>query len=256
MVRPKRQSAELTAWVPDPFEFELWTVSRGPRGGKARESLFAMYLPFAHGIARRHYLDRQGGDIDLGDLRQLASVGLLEAIGQFDPSVGVPFRSFARRRIAGSVVDGIAKMSEVREQIASRSRARRERLRSLTNDHDRPATFEQTLQLLGELAAGLAIGFMLEGTSLYTENEAKSLDASPYDSLAWQQLLTRLRHELAGLPSREALILRQHYLEGYPFETLAAQLDLSPGRVSQLHRAAILALRKRLTGMALPDHLR
>jgi len=40
--------------------------------------------------------------------------------------------------------------------------------------------------------------------------------------------------------------LQEHYIHGVAFEQLASLLDLSKGRVSQLHRAALLLLRKRL----------
>jgi RNA polymerase sigma factor for flagellar operon FliA len=45
-------------------------------------------------------------------------------------------------------------------------------------------------------------------------------------------------------PSRT--ILHQHYLHAVEFAQLAKLLGLSRGRVSQLHRTALMALRQRL----------
>jgi flagellar biosynthesis protein FlhA len=48
------------------------------------------------------------------------------------------------------------------------------------------------------------------------------------------------------MPEREQTILRQHYVNSISFDQLAALLAISKGRVSQLHRAALSLLRKRL----------
>jgi RNA polymerase sigma factor (sigma-70 family) len=41
------------------------------------------------------------------DLLSDANLGLLKALRQFDPSLGVPFRAYAIRRIRGAILDGL-----------------------------------------------------------------------------------------------------------------------------------------------------
>src|SRR5437868_6823970 len=97
-------------------EAMLWTALRGG-SASAREQLFDRHLPYARALARREYRNRSGADIDPDDLFQLACTGLLEAMDRFEPTLGVPFRGFATRRIRGAMIDGIAKLNEVREQL-------------------------------------------------------------------------------------------------------------------------------------------
>ena len=125
-------ATERLAEAPPPDEAALWQAVRSKASPPARERLFSLYSDFAGRIARRHFMDRRTGDIQQDDLRQLAYAGLLEAIDRFDPDRGIPFRGYAARRISGSILDGLAKMSEVREQISFRNRARAERVRSLS----------------------------------------------------------------------------------------------------------------------------
>lgn len=228
-------------------EAALWHAVR-EGSASARQQMFARHAKFANNIARRHYRTRTQDDIELADLCQLAAAGLLEAIDRFDAGRGAPFRAFAAHRINGSIADGLVHLSEVREQIAWRRRTRRDRMRSLIapDQEKAPSAIEQ----LAELAMGLALGFMLEDTGLFRradeEGDADASATTAYDSLAWKETLGHLEAELAGLAEREQAILRHHYVDGLDFERLAALFKISKGRVSQLHRAALLLLRKRL----------
>jgi RNA polymerase sigma factor for flagellar operon FliA len=230
----------------DEAEDELWRLHR-EGSAAAREKLFSRHLSFARTIASRHFFKRGQGDIEYPDLYQLACAGLLEAIDAYDPDRGVPFRGYAARRIGGSVLDGIARMSEMREQISFRNRVRRERLGSLmTQDEASLASPEAALAALAELAVGLALGFMLEETGMFVPERASDPRPGAYEGLSLKRVVKRIREEVARLPEREQAIIRHHYDEGLPFEQLGALFGISRGRVSQLHRAALALLRKRL----------
>lgn len=230
------------------IEAALWRAAREDRGPQPRERLFAYYLPFARALAGRQFRNRSGGDIEFEDFAQLACAGLLEAIDRFDPARGVPFRGFAVRRINGAILDGLAKTSEVREQISFRRRVKRERLRSLAPDAADALAPNDAMEALVDLAVGLALGFMLEGTGLYQDGGGASVQPSAYDSLAWREVVERLTHEIERLPERERTIVRLHYLEEVCFDQLADLFGLTKGRISQLHKAALILLRKRIWG--------
>ncbi len=231
----------------DTAERSLWRLAKGG-DTKAREQLFQNHLPYARSLARRHFLDRRSGDIEFGDLCQLAAAGLLEAIDAYDPARAVPFRGFARRRIAGSIVDGVATMSEVRQQQSFRSRVRRARIRSLGVDANRTAALsaKDALQALLEVAMGLALGFMLEDTSLYVASDVDEAAVNAYDSLVWKEAVSAIGAAMDTLPPQELTVIRSHYIDGLQFEQIAATLRLSKGRVSQIHRSGLNRLRARL----------
>jgi RNA polymerase sigma factor for flagellar operon FliA len=228
-------------------EEQLWTdLAAGSVA--ARERLFALHLPFARRLAGRRFRAQAASDIEFADLYQLACTGLLEAIDRFDPARGVPFRGYARRRIGGSMLDGVAQMSEMREQISFRARTRRERVQSLLPAKGAGAGRGEALSALAELAVGLAVGFMLEGTGLFAAESAADSRPTAYDQLHLKRTAQRLRDAMESLPERERAILHHHYEEGLTFEAIGALLRISKGRVSQVHAAALALLRKRLKG--------
>lgn len=232
-------------------ESELWRLFKQEGSAAAREKLFSRHAAFARNIARRHYRERAHGDIDVAELCQLAYTGLLEALDRFDPAMGTPFRAYAAHRISGSIRDGIVHMSEVREQMTWHHRLRRERMQSLVDLPEGDVSTSQAMELLADIAVGLALGFMLEGTGLFSEGEGDEASPTPavtaYDSLAWKEVVTQLAAEVAALPDREQAILRQHYFVGASFDQLSSLMNISKGRISQLHRAALNLLRKRMS---------
>lgn len=229
-------------------EAALWHEFKANGSVAARERLFSLHATFARNIARRHHREHSHGEIELADLHQHAYTGLLEALDRFDPQCRTPFRPFAAHRISGSVLDGIGRISEMREQISWHRRARRERVHSLSQENPGQPPDPAPIERLAEIAVALALGFMLEGSGMLArdEGEDEAPASTAYDSVAWRQTVSRLGREVAALPEREQAILRQHYMNEMNFEQLAALLRISKARVSQLHRGALLTLRKRM----------
>jgi len=242
-MRPASRDPSGLDLVVDPHRAEasLWRRFRFEDDAACRENLFDRYFGLARLIAGKLFRQRNTRRIERGDFEQFASEGLLHAIDRFDPLLGVPFSAYARRRIAGNIADGVAQMSEIDAQLSHRHRVEQERLRSLGSDDADPLT------ALSELAAGLAIGLMLEGTGLIGGREAADNQPDPYDSLAWRETQAILLSEIARLPLPEASVVRQHYDHGLPFAQVAEVMGLSRGRISQIHRAALERLRRRLT---------
>ncbi|MBN3817446.1 sigma-70 family RNA polymerase sigma factor [Paraburkholderia sp. Se-20369] len=227
-----------------------WAVERNAR---TREAVFAHYLPYARAIAARLYAGRHRDDVEFRDFVQLACIGLLESIDRFDPARGVTFETFCTTRVRGAILTGVEKLTDGQEQISFSRRVRRERVASLQVNGDRAARQgRDALQALGTLAAGLAIGFMLDGTGLVAQATDSlspgdpTLPGAAYHGIAWRQTKTRLANAVRHLPERTRKIIQYHYFHGLGFEQIADILGVSKGRISQLHRAALVELREQL----------
>ena len=247
MNRPAANATVLADADMPEEERALWEASRAGSLG-ARQALFSRFMPVARRIAWRFKRDHTATPLEIAELLQLASVGLLEAIDRFKPELGVPFRFYSTRRIAGAIAEGIGKLSEVNQQITTRRRMERERLRSIRQRGEQPQSLDDKLKLIGEIAAELAVGIMLEDSVMYVADERDPAQGA-YETLAWKQAMRQVIQTLDSLPERDRTVVRLHYLEGVPFEQIARLLGLSKGRISQLHKQALGLLRKRLSDM-------
>jgi RNA polymerase sigma factor FliA len=227
-------------------EAALWDSCKLQNSATARERLFLLYLPLAKRISARFVRDNHTTPVEFQELSQMASTGLLEAIDNFNPALGVPFRFYCPRRISGAILNGLAKLSEVNHQISLRKRIARERLRSVSQDTPKPKRVKDALDILGDIAAELALGMMLDSSAMYQESE-RDPAKDAYDTLVWKQAIAQMHREMEALPERERDLLRYHYLEAMSFDEIGKLFGVTKGRISQLHKAAIALLRKRLS---------
>lgn len=88
---------------------------------------------------------------------------------------------------------------------------------------------------------------LLEGSGLIEWQAAEAVGyLGAYQQVALRQLRERMIALMTRLPERERHIIRAHYLQEMPFRDIAAEMALSKGRVSQLHKAALELLRQEL----------
>jgi len=78
------------------------------RSRRNRESRVLPHLPLVRSIAYR--LGRRVPAVEVEDLVSAGTIGLIQAVDRYDAGLGVPFGSFAYRRINGAVIDEIRRL--------------------------------------------------------------------------------------------------------------------------------------------------
>jgi RNA polymerase sigma factor for flagellar operon FliA len=238
------QLAEKTAAIRD-LERSLWLGYKAEPSSDRRERLVMHYLPYVRSVAARYYSRRGGLEADFGDYLQLAVTGLLESISRYDPEMAIGFISYAQRRIEGAILNGLPKLSELHAQIDFQKRQAKERVDSLLGGERGKSSEHGLLERMVSLTVDLGIGFMLEGFSFYQAEEPAD-EHDGYASFVLKEHKEILRQHLEALPPKERYVLRYHYLFGFGLEDIAKQMELTKGRVSQLHRQALARLRDML----------
>lgn len=244
---------------PDPGATEsvLWVRWREGRDIEARHSLIELHLPYARMVAASFYANRFSNDVEFEDYYQLACVGLIEALDRFDPNVGVKFRTFASRRIHGSIVDGLERATEKQQQIATRQRLLAQRRESISEkrvgaETSGNRTSEQLANYVAEAGLAFALSWLLDGTGML-ETDEKAENIPFYRSIALRELRDHVVDLVKGLPPQERIVIHDHYLQGVPFEDISNKLGLTRGRISQIHRSALLHLRGELSASGACD---
>lgn len=228
-------------------ELSLWRRLREEGDESARQCLFDAHLPYARTVAATYYGRRFSDDVEFSDFLQYARLGLVEAMDRYDPGRGVQFRTFAARRMHGAILNGLERFTEKHQQIAARRRLRAERAQDVKSTAlaDAPAPphdAHKLLRYVSEVGLGLAVCWMLEGTGM-VENGEPAVAAPFYESAALRQLRDSLRDAVQALPPQERMVVQGHYFQDQPFHDIAATLQVTRGRVSQIHRQALLRLR-------------
>lgn len=211
------QQQELTEWQ----DFVLF------KNKTTRDKLFARYQEWAYSEAGHWQRQIWISGLESADYLQYAATGLLEAISQYDPALGVPFQPFARFRVKGTILNEVFRFSEKSAQWV----AGRELCLQLQDSGADP------LSLVMARIEELAVRFLLQ--DVVDESPKHWVQGQYYSSTEFNVLKQRLLKQLLELEEPAQSIMLLHYQFDVSFTDIAEQLQLSKGRISQIHKQVI-----------------
>lgn len=88
-----------------------------PRVRKNRDKRVLRHLPLVRSVANR--MGPRVPQADVDDLVSAGTIGLIEAVDRYDAELGVPFASFAYRRIKGAIIDELRRLPGSRRAAAA-----------------------------------------------------------------------------------------------------------------------------------------
>ena len=220
----------------------LWQALVAQRELGVRARLIERYMRFARIMAARSYARRSFGGVEFEDYLQYAHVGLIESIDRFEPERGIKFETFAAPRISGAILNGLETASDIHGQVSARRRLLAQRVASLGEGSEEADNPDQVFAALAEVAIGLAVGFALDDSGMYRCDEREYPD-NGYAALEMKQVRERALALMAQLPGNQRLVIQYHYMQHIAFDQIAQMLELSKGRISQIHKEALGKLR-------------
>ena len=218
-------------------------------------------LPQVRYIARRIH-ERLPRHVPLEDLVHAGVVGLIDALDKFDIRKKVQFRSYAKYRIRGAIIDSLREMDwsprDLRRQARLLERASDSLRLKLGRD---PSEMElagemviplQELQrLLADIDA-LDIGsFQMISTEDgkaedLTELLSTDRENSPLNNCLNAEMKELMKRAIEDLPERERQVLSLYYFQELTMKEIGALMGVGESRVSQIHSMAVLRMRTRI----------
>lgn len=218
-----------------------------------RESLIRRYFPLVKRIARR--IHRLVPTVDVNDLIGDGSIGLIRAVDHFDPVRGPSLEQYAKQLIVGAMLNGIRRMDPVSERARRTLRdGESERYRIAVERGSVPTNLEMEHVCPGFARASIAAhrGVPLSIDAPLPEGERIANDWSndPATVVLESEDHHELRALLDRLPPRQRDLVCAHYFSEDSLRDIGKRMRISPQRASQLHLAAIAALRKTVNAAA------
>ncbi|HET9303034.1 MAG TPA: sigma-70 family RNA polymerase sigma factor [Propionibacteriaceae bacterium] len=206
-------------------------------------------------------------NVDPEELYAWGMEGLVQAAECFDSSRGLSFATYAIHRIRGRILDELRRADPLPRPLRSLVKRLAQARLDLGHELGREPTRIELADELGiseiqlrrvEEASSAAIvsldrltGGDGEGGLFDIDDADTSVDPDRRAEKA--DLASRLRAAIAGLNERQRLVLQRCYVEEEPLTAIGRVLGVSPSRVSQIHREAVLMLRRRLTEVGAPE---
>ena len=227
-----------------------------------KEALILHYLALVKYVAGRLSATLPS-HIDRNDLVSSGTIGLINAIENFDPQYKTKFETYAIIRIKGAMLDELRSLDWVPRSMREKFCMLQKAYGKLEQQFGRPATDSEVAKELGITLADLS-RLLREEKSVsilslneilkFDEGENKSVpmidsirddqQPSPYDSAELGEKKTIVAECIEQLPEQERIVITLYYYEGLMLKEIGKVLNISESRVSQIHTKAIL----RLTG--------
>jgi RNA polymerase sigma factor FliA len=228
------------------------------RDNKERQELIVKYAPLVKTIAERLAI-RLPAHISTDELVSAGIVGLMDALNKFDASKKIKFQTYARHRIRGAMLDELRKMDwiprSVRDDIQSVENAINAlRMRLGREPGDAEIADEMGVDIetyFNKISKAGGIN-LLSLDDITKEGATPKLDSlkpdyrSPFDELRLKETKEVIAQALSALTPKEQKVVALYYYHELTLKEIAAILNLTESRISQIHAKAIIRLRSKL----------
>jgi len=250
-------------------------------GALCTEDPSAVAEQFAHLIwaVIRRMARRLPSYVQCEDLYGVGALGLMDAVKKYNHTKGTSFGSYAAYRIRGAILDELRhrdpmprvlrskyKRSERKighlRQALGREPAEEEVAEALEIPLDRYQDFRVQVERATTVSYNDALAGYYGGSSDRATPATTRSHLSPasveddsnehrqgyeaYRALLRREKIGQVAERIRQFDRRDQLIMALHYKEGLNFRQVGEVLGLTESRISQLHKAIILALRSQL----------
>lgn len=185
------------------------------------------------------------------DLAAVGALALVTAADAFDPSLGVPFGAYARRRILGAFADEMRAMDWASRGIRKRIKETVAVRDTLTAALGRSASVSEIATTMGVASDVVSEALADAARTVTTLEDPSARDVVadiplPEESALVGERREVLEHAVSSLPERMRRIVIAVYFEERPIKEIAEELGVTHSAVSQQRSEAVRLLRDAL----------
>jgi RNA polymerase sigma factor FliA len=235
---------------------------RSANGAAEGDDLVMQELSQVYYIAAR-IRERLPQHVEMEDLVSAGVIGLLEATRSFDGSKNVQFKTFAKFRIRGAILDSLRETDWGSRYMRRRGREIADvtaRLEARLGRHPAESEIAEEMHLdtdhLRRIIAQLD-SLQIAGQKVAASNDrSESLDViesapnlddpDPFEICLEGEMKAHLAEAISKLSEREQLILSLYYREELTMKEIAKVVGVALSRVSQIRQETMVKLKAHL----------
>ena len=238
---------------------DIWAAAQNGGDIEARNALMMEHIRLVHHVARQ-VVRSTSVEAEFDELVSAGTIGLMNAIDNFDPSRGLAFSTFAAPRIRGSVLDDLRKRDHVPRSIRKKQRdlgRAREKLQAelgrAPKDEELAAEMDIDIAKMWkwqrdtEQAAQVSLDRQMDTKSGRGASPKEILVGEDgmhiEDRINSEEELQILRDAILELKEQERIVLSLYYFEELKLHEIATMLGVTESRISQILSRATERLR-------------
>ncbi len=228
---------------------------------EARNEIVLQYINLVKKIVLRF----KGSYSNFGQLDDMVNQGiiaLIDAVEKFDPNMGNKFETFASLKIKGSIIDFMRKQDWVPRNQRNLAKELDEVYNACYAENGYEPSKQEMADKMGinlihlekilqQRHNAIILSYeeainekMMVASPLVVNDSDKE---SPESGLLYDELKEKLMEAIDHLNEKERLVVSLYYYENLKLKEIAEVLDITESRVSQIHSAAIIKMKNKLS---------
>lgn len=236
---------------------ELWKRFKFEKDNHAKEELVMKCMPLVKSLAQRFSV-YSSPCCDSDDLVSAGIMGLLDALEKYNPIEQTSFRTYAKCRVRGAMLDEIRNLKWAPRSIQEKIRALRNAHAQLEQALERPPFEEELAESLNmSLEQFRKMMIQIGPSAIFMHNIHNSEDddnsqfeanfedteaINPAEHVVSEETKSILVDTIKSLSEKEALVVSLYYYEEMTMKEIGKILTLTESRVCQIHAKALLNL--------------
>jgi len=212
-----------------------------------QDELAVQYLPAVKAMAYR-LKERLPQSVEFDDLASIGAEELIKLARRYDEGQNDSFWGYAKTRVYGAMLDYLRSLDIV-------SRANRRLIKSIDDaiarymdENGVEPDNAYLADLLGEEEEKIKEARRVAAiyNVLPLDDQLKDEQKGTLEQIEQEELVERIVEILATMPERDQMIMQMYYFEELTYKEISDILDITPSRISQVHKRVITKIRESL----------
>lgn len=219
------------------MEPDIWTLVQAGNS-RARDTVIESHIPLVHYLAVR-MSTRIPTHIEVDDLFGYGIIGLIDAVDKFDPTRGVPFKTYANGRINGAIIDSLRRMDWAPRGLRRRIKS----LKTTIDAEEQKSGHTPSTQEVADLT-GLSVDTVNELAAYPTVQEVELTDTMAVEFDDTQVVMDEISHNiaraLARIPKNDQLLIHLRYCENRTIQGISEVIGAHRSKACRLYHSAVI----------------
>jgi len=210
-----------------------------------QDELAVQYLPAVKAMAYR-LKERLPRSVEFDDLVSIGAEELIKLARRYDKNQNDSFWGYGKTRVYGAMLDYLRSLDIVSRTNRKLIKMIDEIIAQYMDEHGIEPENSYIAEILQEdeqkIKEARRVAAIYNVLPLDDQLESEQKDA--FSQIEQEELIEKIMEILETMPKRDQLIMQMYYFEELTYKEISKILDITPSRISQVHKRVITKIRE------------
>lgn len=210
-----------------------------------QDELAVQYLPAVKAMAYR-LTERLPRSVEFDDLVSIGAEELIKLARRYDKNQNDSFWGYAKTRVYGSMLDYLRSLDIVSRANRKLIKMIDEIISQYMDEHGVEPENAYIAEILHEDETKIKEARRVAAiyNVLPLDDQIESEQKDTFSQIEQEDLIERIMQVLETIPKRDQMIMQMYYFEELTYKEISEVLDITPSRISQVHKRVITKIRE------------